>query len=85
MGHGVLFLDARPGAGDFDVLAVVRGFEWLRNAEFVYAEILLPGAGHDADFMGQARRTIEDYIRDPGPLGVMPRLIAPTIRLVSNC
>jgi hypothetical protein len=67
--HGIDFT-ARSGNGPGEVIAVLRGFEWLhRRPDVVEIAIRPPGKGLDASFLEEARRSIERYVRNPGDLG----------------
>jgi len=80
MGHGVMFVDARLlGIADQGVVSVVRGFQWGPYAEFVYVEILPPGAAYSAEFLADARVAIEQFLLQPhrgGPGPISPMLTA---------
>lgn len=67
-GHGVDFFSG-PAERSADVVAVLRGFEWLHgNPEAVEVRIRSAGTGLAHNYLRDARPLIEHYIRRGDPI-----------------
>lgn len=64
-GHGVDFFAGEEPTGD-DLVAVLRGFEWLHGSpESVEIAIRPPDDEYDGAFLANARASIEHWVNHP--------------------
>jgi len=82
-GHGVDFFAGEAPSVD-GLVAVLRGFEWLRgNPDTVDIEIRPPSADFDADSLSDMKTSIEHYVTHPG-LFRLDAQLSPTLWARAN-